>query len=78
MRTGDGRALPPRLSDEIRREHERLLLVHKQIKTLEAENRAAYRAPANGSVEARGRSACPAQGHWAANRPGSNQRGVLS
>ena len=53
MRTGDGRALPPRLSDEIRREHERLLLVHKQIKTLEAENSAAYRAPAKGSVEAK-------------------------
>src|SRR6266567_1638090 len=36
-----------------RRERERLLLVHKQIKTLEAENRAAYRAPAKGSVEAK-------------------------
>jgi transposase len=53
IRTGDGRALPPRLSDEIRREHERLLLVHKQIKTLEAENSAAYRAAAKGSVEAK-------------------------
>ncbi|MGY4287646.1 transposase [Bradyrhizobium sp. LM2.7] len=31
LRTGDGRALPPRLRDEIRREHERLLLVCKQI-----------------------------------------------
>src|SRR5712691_6835215 len=38
MRTGDGRDLPPRLRDEIRREHERLLLVHKQIKAVEAEN----------------------------------------
>lgn len=53
MRTGDGRALPPRLSDEIRREHERLLLVHKQIKALEAANIAAHRAPAEGSVEAK-------------------------
>src|SRR6202008_3075386 len=38
VRTGDGRPLPPHLKDEIRREHERLLLVHKQIKTLEAQN----------------------------------------
>jgi transposase len=53
MRTGDGRALPPRLSGEVRREHERLLLVHKQIKTVEAENSAAYREPAKGSVEAK-------------------------
>jgi transposase len=53
IRTGDGRPLPPRLSDEIRREHERLLLVHKQIKALEAANIAAHRAPAKGSVEAK-------------------------
>lgn len=53
MRTGDGRALPPHLRDEIRREHERLLLVHRQIKALETENIAAHRAPAKGSVEAK-------------------------
>lgn len=53
IRTGDGRALPPRLKEEIRREHERLLLVHRQIKALEAENAAAHRAPANASVEAK-------------------------
>jgi transposase len=53
MRTGDGRALPPRLKEEIRREHERLLLVHRQIKALEAANTAAHRAPAKGSVEAK-------------------------
>ncbi|MCK1710951.1 transposase, partial [Bradyrhizobium sp. 143] len=53
LRTGDGRALPPRLRDEIRREHERLLLVCKQIKTLEAENIAAHSTPAKGSVEAK-------------------------
>jgi len=53
MRTGDGRALPQYLKDEIRREHERLLLVHKQIKALETSNMAAYRAPAKGSVEAK-------------------------
>ena len=29
---------PPRLKEEIRREHERLVLVYKQIKALEAEN----------------------------------------
>lgn len=53
MRTGDGRALPPHLKDEIRREHERLLLVNKQIRALEAANAAAHRAPATGSVEAK-------------------------
>jgi transposase len=53
MRTGDGRALPPPLREEIHREHEWLLLVHKQIKALEAENTAAHRAPAKGSVEAK-------------------------
>jgi transposase len=51
MRTGDGRALLPRLKDEIRREHERLLLVQKQIKALEAANAAAHRVPEKGSVE---------------------------
>jgi transposase len=53
MRTGDGRAVPPRLRDEIRRGHERLLVAHKQIKAIEAENSAAYREPAEGSVEAK-------------------------
>jgi transposase len=53
FRTGDGRPLPPLLKAEIGREHERLLLVHKQIKALEAENIAAHHAPAAGSVEAK-------------------------
>ena len=53
VRTGDGRPLPPCLKDEIRREHERLVLVHRQIKALEAGNVAAHRAPAAGSVEAK-------------------------
>jgi transposase len=51
MRTGDGRFLSPHLKDEIRREHERLQLVHKQIKALEAQNLAAHRAPAPASAE---------------------------
>ena len=53
VRTGDGRALPPHLKGEIRREHERLLLVHKQIKALEAANLAAHRPAADASVEAK-------------------------
>ncbi|MBO0743006.1 MAG: IS110 family transposase [Hyphomicrobiaceae bacterium] len=53
MRTGDGRALSPHLKDEIRREHERLVLAQKQINALEAKNLAAHRAPAKGSVEAK-------------------------
>lgn len=51
MRTGDGRALPARLKAEIVREHERLCLVHKQVRALEATARAEVRAPARGSVE---------------------------
>jgi transposase len=53
VRTGDGRLLSSHLKDEIRREHDRLILVHKQIKALEAQNLAAHRAPEAGSVEAK-------------------------
>lgn len=53
MRTGDGRALSPRLREEIVREHERLCLVHKQILALEAKSKAELRAPAPGSPEAK-------------------------
>jgi transposase len=53
MRTGDGRVLLPHLRQEILREHERLLVVHKQIKALEAQNITAHQAPAKGSVEAK-------------------------
>jgi transposase len=53
VRTGDGRLLPPHLKDEIRREHERLILAHRQIKALEANNLAAHRAVEVGSVEAK-------------------------
>jgi transposase len=53
LRTGDGRPLPPQLRQEIVREHERLCLVNKQLAELEAESKAALRAAAPGSVEAR-------------------------
>jgi transposase len=53
VRTGDGRALPPKLKAEIVREHERLCLVHKQIIELEAKSKAEVRAAARGSVEAK-------------------------
>ena len=53
LRTGDGRALPLRLKEEIVREHERLCLVHKQIAALEAKSRAELRAAAPGSAEAK-------------------------
>jgi transposase len=51
--TGDGRTLPPRLKDEITREHERLCLVHKQVLALEAKSRAELRTPAPGSAAAK-------------------------
>jgi transposase len=53
VRTGDGRPLPAQLKAEVRRQHERLMLVHNQIRTLEAENLAAHRAPMQGSAEAK-------------------------
>jgi transposase len=53
LRTGDGRVLPPRLKDEIVREHERLCLVHKQIAALEAKSKAELRAAKPGSAEAK-------------------------
>jgi transposase len=53
LRTGDGRVLPPRLKEEIVREHERLCLVHKQIIALEAKSKAELRAAMPGSAEAK-------------------------
>jgi transposase len=53
LRTGDGRLLPVRLKEEIAREHERLVLVARQIAELEAKSRAELRATQPGSPEAR-------------------------
>lgn len=53
MRTGDGRALPPMLKEEIVREHERLCLVQKQIATLQATSKAELRTAAPGSAAAK-------------------------
>ena len=53
MRTGDGRTLPPLLKQEIMREHERLLLAHKQIVAVEAQSKAELRAAAPGSAAAK-------------------------
>lgn len=55
MRTGDGRPLSPRLTEEIVREYERLGLVNKQITAIEAQSLAELRAAtaAIGSVEAK-------------------------
>jgi transposase len=53
LRTGDGRELPRRLREEIAREHERLCLVAKQVKELEAESRGVLRAAQPDSPQAR-------------------------
>jgi transposase len=53
LRTGDGRVLPPRLKEEIMREHQRLWLVVKQLQRLEAANQAELRAPVPGSAAAK-------------------------
>src|SRR5712664_2413889 len=53
LHTGDGRVLPPRLKEEIVHEHERLCLVDKQLRALEAKSKAELRAAAPGSAEAK-------------------------
>lgn len=53
LRSGDGRVLPPRLKEEIMREHQRLWLVVKQLQKLEAANQAELRAPVPGSAAAK-------------------------
>jgi transposase len=53
VRTGDGRPLPPKLKEEIIREHARLRLASEQLAALEAKIAAELRAAAPGSVEAR-------------------------
>jgi len=53
LRTGDGRPLPPRLQEELVREHARLCLVDEQMGKLEAESKAGLRAAAPGSAEAK-------------------------
>lgn len=55
VHTGDGRPLPPKLKEEIVREHRRLMLVDQQLKELEASSMAEVKAAAAvpGSAEAR-------------------------
>src|ERR1700751_1352053 len=53
LRTRDGRPLPERLKDEIAREYERLCLVVRQLKELEAKSKAELRAARPGSPDAR-------------------------
>jgi transposase len=53
MRTGDGRPLPPKLVAEIRREHERVCLLDRQIAALGAECAAEEESAAADSAEAR-------------------------
>jgi transposase len=53
VRTGDGRALPPRLAAEIARERERLILVDRQIAAIEAETKRECAAAAPGSAAAK-------------------------
>jgi transposase len=53
VRTGDGRELPPRLKEELVREHERLCLVNKQLGKLEATSQAELRAATPGSAAAK-------------------------
>jgi transposase len=53
LRTGDGHPLPARLKAELVREHERLCLVERQVKQIEAQTRAELRAAKPGSAEAK-------------------------
>lgn len=51
--TGDGRPLAPRLKEEIGREHQRLCLLNRQLRELEAEMRAELKTAASGSPAAK-------------------------
>jgi transposase len=53
VRTGDGRPLPARLKEEIAREQERLCLVSRQLRELEAQSKAEVQAAAPGSAAAK-------------------------
>lgn len=53
MRTGDGRELPPRLKEEIEREHARLVLLDGQVRKLEAAMKAELSAAEPGSAAAK-------------------------
>lgn len=53
VRTGDGRPLPPKLKEELVREHARLMLVNQQLTELEAKSMAEVKAAVAGSAEAR-------------------------
>jgi len=53
LRSGDGRVLPPRLKEEIMREHQRLWLLVKQLQKLEASSTAELRAAVPGSAAAK-------------------------
>jgi transposase len=69
MRTGDGRMLPPRLKEEIIREHERLCLVDKQLRALEARSTAELRAAIPGSAAAKIRQLIDLRGIGAVSAP---------
>jgi transposase len=51
--TGDGRALPPHLVAELKREHARLMLVEDQIAQIESQAKAARQTAPTGSVGAK-------------------------
>jgi transposase len=53
VHTGDGRPLPPKLKQEIVREHARLMLVSQQLTELEAKSMAEVKAAVPGSAEAK-------------------------
>jgi transposase len=53
LRTGDGRPLPQRLKEEIERQHERLMLAHRQLAALAQVSRDERIAAAPGSPEAK-------------------------
>jgi transposase len=64
LRTGDGRPLPPKLKQEIVREHARLSLVDQQLTELEAKSMAEVQAVAavSGSAEAKVRQLIDVKG----------------
>lgn len=62
LRTGDGRPLPPRLRQEIEHQHERLMLVQRQLADLEAATRTERENAALGSPEAKSKQLAALRG----------------
>ena len=78
LRSGDGRALAPRLKAEIVREIKRLEVVLEMISTVEAERDAVLTEKKSTHLNAQDQNACQAESNRRGVFDGSRRRGILS